>query len=239
MSDEEIVDVIRAYQEKTRLTAGHRYQVLMNGTKWEYVPGTTTIIKTLAAPQLLDWAARLGAETGDPKAHIKARDEAAGKGTDLHALIERECRVMMGETLPALTATEDELMALARWARWAKENEFRPLAVEFRVFSARPMYAGTVDVLGYVRGALVIGDWKSSARVYAEHHMQNAAYRHAFAQMTGMDAPGGCLVRVPRDGDLVAEKPGTTNVEGTMRAFEGLLATYLWQREIKREMEAA
>lgn len=236
-----LVEQIQRWQDKIRLTSGHRYQVLSGDGRWEFVLGTTTVIKqTLAAPQLLDWAARIAYEQNDPKAHIKVRDKAGDQGTSLHALIERECRLMMaGETVaPMPPATEEELMALARWKRWAKDVDFEPLAVEFRVYHAGLGYAGTVDVLGRAEGVLGIGDWKSG-RVFQDHHLQNVAYRAALAHMTGTDPLPGFLVRVPRDGDVVTHKPGTKNYEGTLRAFEGLIAANLWQREIRREMDAA
>lgn len=236
MTDAVIVEAIRQAQSRIRLTGNHRYQHLVND-RWEYVLGTTSIIKTLAAPALIDWAARLAAETGDPKAHQKVRDDTADKGHNLHSLIERECRQMMGETVaPIPASTEDELQALARWQKWARDVELKPLAVEFRVIDARLGYAGTIDFFGYICGARKVADWKSGNSVWPEHHLQNVAYRSALGAMLGIDPPAGHLVRVPRDGDRVTEKPGTSNVAGTMRAFEGLLNTYLWQRDIKREM---
>lgn len=239
MSDADLVQGIRAMQDRIRLTGNHRYQILANG-RWDYVLGTTSIIKTLAAPALIDWAARLAAETGDPKAHQKVRDETAGQGQSLHSLIERECRMRMGEDVgPMPAATEDELQALARWQKWARDVDLRPLAVEFRVVDVVRGYAGTIDFFGYVRGVRKVADWKSGNAVYSEHHLQNVAYRCALGSMLGIDPPEGHLVRVPRDGDRVTEKPGTSNVAGTMRAFEGLLSTYLWQREIRKEMDAA
>ncbi len=240
MTDAAMVQAIAAQQSRIRLTGNHRYQILRDDGRWDYVLGTTSVIKTMAAPALIDWAARLAAETGDPKAHEKVRDDTANSGRNLHSLIERECRLLMGETMAEMpAATEDELQALERWRKWSRDAAFLPLAVEFFVADVARGYAGMIDFLGYVRGVLVVGDWKSGNRVYPEHHLQNVAYRSAFSAMLGVDVPAGHLVRVPRDGDRVTEKPGTNAVAATMRAFDGLLATYMWQRDIKKEMSAA
>lgn len=242
MTDAELVAAIERAQERIRRNKAHRYQVLGPDGKWNYALGVSSIIDVMDKPYLVGWAAGLAAETGDPKAHEKVKDSAGNVGKRLHAAIERECRLMMGA--PAgepLELAEDEAMALARWQRWAKDAEFRPLAVEFYVYHAGLNYAGTPDVLAYIRGRLVIGDWKTGGkRIYESHHLQSVSYRVAFADMLGINPPpGGHLVHVPRSGDRIAEGPATDSLVTSMLAFEGLRNTYLWQREIRREMDAA
>lgn len=246
MTDSEIVAAVRAWQERIDLTGNHRYRVRGEDGKWSFVPGTTTVCKQLGGQALLDWAARMGAETGDPQAHNKYRDEAGAKGTNLHTLIERECRILMGETVgPMPPATEDELQALARWQKWRRDSEFRPLMVEFRVYHPVLTYAGTADVLGYVRPLVtgrrgpetfVLGDWKGG-KLRDSAHMQSVAYRAAIGAMTGV-TPEGYLVRVPRDGDSIVETPAAPCFDLTLKAFEGLLHAYHWQKAIRRYVAA-
>jgi hypothetical protein len=247
VTDAELVAAITGWQDRIKLNAAHRYQWLDDAGKWSYVPGTTTVCKQLGGQGLLDWAARMGAETGDAQAHNKFRDEAGNAGTRIHKLIERECLILMGQPVgPMPETTEEELMALARWQRWRQDAEFRPLMVEFRVFHRTLNYAGTADVLGYVRPLIqgrrgdlvrVVGDWKGG-KLRQDAHMQSVAYRAAVESMTGVDL-GGYIVRVPRDGDCVVERPATTHVELTRLAFEGLLHAYHWQKAIEKEMKGA
>ena len=235
MTDAELVAAIKRFQSEIELTANHRYRVRINGA-WQWAEGTTTVIKNLSkGDALVDWAARLAAASGDPRAHTKVRDDASDKGTNLHAIFEREGRLMRGEPVgPMPPATEDELMALARGQKWARESEFRPLAEEFRVYHVGLNYAGTVDMLGYVRGQLVVLDWKTAAKPYPEHYLQSAAYRTALAVMVGIDPPAGHIVRFPRDGDTYSEWPVKVALDDTQRAFEALLYLHKWQRMVKK-----
>lgn len=241
MTDSEIIAAIRGWQERIRRTRAHRYQVLEADGKWNYTLGVSSIVGVLDKPYLVGWAAKLAAASGDPKAHEKARNSAADTGKLLHAAIERECRLMMGEQAgDPYALADDEAMALARWRHWALGAEFRPLAVEFYVYHSSLGYAGTPDVLGYVRGRLVIGDWKTGGKdIYESHHLQSVAYRCAFADMLNCDPPGGHLIHVPRDGDRIKEAKATDNLSVSMRAFSGLIDAYRWQREIGKEMEVA
>jgi len=250
MTDAEMVARLVAAQERIRRNKAHRYQVF-DGQRWDYVVGVTSVTKMLDKPYLLKWAADLAIATGDPKAHVTARDSAADMGKSIHSAIERECRLMMGETLgeaPALT--ENELMALTRWQKWARDSAFRPLAVEFYLHHKVHGYAGQPDALGYCRpllhdgkrgpSVLAIFDWKTGGkRLYDEHHLQSVPYRAAFADMVGCDVPAGYLVHVPRDGDRLSERRATDQVELTMEAFLGLKAAYVWQKAIDKELEAA
>lgn len=250
MTDAAIVEALRQCQERIRRTKNHRYQVY-DGTRWDYMLGVTSIKNMLDKPHLLGWAAALGAETGDPMAHEKMRNESAALGKSLHAEIERVCRLMMGETVPeSQPLTENELMALARWRKWATDAEFRPLAVEFFLYHAEHGYCGAPDALGYVRPlradgsrgepVLAILDWKTGGkRLYSEHDLQSVPYRVGLASMIGCDVPAGYLVHVPREGDRISERAATNNVELTMQAFLGLKAALLWQRAIDKELEAA
>lgn len=248
MTDTELVRRITEAQAAIRRNKAHRYQVYHNG-QWHYTLGVTSILKMLDKPYLVGWAARLAAESGDPKAHEKQRDDASDKGKSLHAAIERECRLMMGEPVgEGLALTEDESMALARWQQWARESEFRPLAVEFYIHHAEYDYAGQPDALGYVRPRrrdgsrgepiLAVLDWKSGGqRLYDTHHLQSVPYRVGLADMVSWEVPPGYLLHVPRNGDTLTEARATDNVDLSMRAFLGLKEAYLWKRAIEREMK--
>jgi hypothetical protein len=226
------------YDRIIRLTPGHRYQVL-EGNTWVYVPGVTSLIGQLDKPQLLRWAAKLAIETGDPLAHEHRRDQAAERGTDIHDVLEDESRRLLGEVVAEPVGMNDEVaMVLARWREWAREVEYKPVAIEFRVYHSGLHYCGTVDFLAHVRGELVIGDWKTGGRrIYEDAHLQNIAYRAALGKMTAGVPLDGLIVHVPRDGDHITDVRGSVNLESGMRAFAGLIDTYEWRREIRQELK--
>lgn len=213
---------------------GHGYEVRV-GTKWEKVPGVTTVLKTLDKSRpLMIWAARLeraasvraayeayrreGFDEGltfeefedvfarhaDAKQeHVKALEEAGNIGTGLHALIEWRVNQMLGvEAGEEPVVPDASAFLFPVWEEWARSVDFRPVLSEFPVYGCAggPLYAGTVDIVAWVSGELVLGDWKTSNGFHAEMELQNAAYRMACEQM-GLfprGEVGGLLVRIPK-----------------------------------------
>jgi hypothetical protein len=141
----------------------------------------------------------------EEKAADKIRRETAELGTKVHALIEHRVREMLGtpeaqNPYPMQCATDEALYVFSGWEEWAREVEFVPIATEFPVFSYRHLYAGSPDVLAWVRRALELVDWKTSNGIYKEMFLQNAAYRRALIDMGVLkeNIPGR-LVRLPKE----------------------------------------
>jgi hypothetical protein len=226
------------FNEKT-----HRYWQLMPDGSKRPLMGVTSILKGLAKPKLIGAAARLAAETGDPRAHEKAWGKKRDKGTDLHAVIERECRVMLGENVPEFAGmTDEQMIALARWKKWARDVEFRPILVEFRLIHRGLGYGGTSDCLGYVRGERSIIDWKGGeSGIWADMHLQLTGYRLAVADMTDgqvdSEQLAGYIVNVPSNGAELSEERSPANPHA-VDAFLGLINVCRWQRQCEREERA-
>lgn len=224
-----------------------RYEVLDLTGKWRRALGVTTAIGVLDKPALVKWSANVQfdadvatayrllmagvpaglsaddfrvmfqQEAGAEKEHQKRLREAADLGTAVHALVEYEVRVMLGEKPKAPDVPDEARYIFSGWEEWAKAAEFEPVAAEFQVYSRNHLpYAGTPDVLGWARPlvggkrgerALLLIDWKTSNGLYYEHNIQNAAYRAALIEMGVLGAPvDGLLVRIPkRDGDTIEE----------------------------------
>lgn len=241
-ADVALADRIAKLQDTVRLTGNHRYQRYNPITdKWDYLASVSSVLRMLDKPALLGWAAKLGATTGDPMAHVKHRDEAADSGNVLHASIERECHALMGDVVgPPPELSETEAMAFARWCQWAADVQLRPVAVEVIVASAIG-FAGRLDFLGWVNGVFTLADWKTGkkAKVYAEHHLQSVALRFAYDEFVGGEKPVGLIVGIPRDGDLMVAKRGTDQVDISMKAFEGLMRAREWKKSIDKEIDSA
>jgi hypothetical protein len=168
---------------------GHRY--LLDG---ETADGVTRVTGDgVSKPGLVRWAARSVAgyaidhwdELNDMKASERLRtlegaawaerDEAAGRGRDVHALVER---LQAGEEVQVpepLTGHVDAYLAFDR--DW-KPNE---ILVEAVVVSRAHRYMGTLDVVARLAdGDLWLIDWKTGGSgVFPEVALQLAAYRYA------------------------------------------------------------
>lgn len=164
------------------------------------IPGVTTLIgKGLPKPALPYWAAKSVAEfvadnpegveafratgRGPMVAALKEipwqrRDEAAVRGTDVHAIAER---VIKGE---AVEVPEHLAGHVEGYVRWLDLFDVEALHTELPVANRASWYAGTFDVIlrfgkGPWAGRVCLADNKTSSGVYGETGLQTAAYARA------------------------------------------------------------
>lgn len=164
------------------------------------VPGVTTLLgKGLPKPALPYWAAKSVAEyvadnpdgveafrstgRGPMVAALKEipwqkRDEAAIRGTDIHALAEQ---VIHGHAVDV----PDHLAGhVEGYVRWLDAFQIEAVVTETPVANRSSWYAGTFDAVirfgaGPWAGRTVLADWKTSKGVYGETGLQTAAYARA------------------------------------------------------------
>lgn len=170
----------------------HRYY--LDG---KLVPGVTTILgKALPKPALTYWSAKMVAEwvinnpegveqlramgDGPAIAALKQvpwekRDQAAIRGTDIHALAEK---IIHGEH----TEVPDHLLGYVDgYVRWLEAFDVTPVLTEQPVASRQWKYGGKFDAVvefgrGKWKGRAPLVDWKTSSGVYGEVALQTAAY---------------------------------------------------------------
>lgn len=112
------------------------------------------------------------------------------------------------------------------------EHEVKPLLLERVLFSPSNAYVGTVDFVGYVDGELVIGDWKSSKKLYPENFLQLAAYVHAYAEEFDKLIHTRYLWNIKKSGEgLEMEKKGIDTYQEDLSAFQNCLGLYNWKRQ--------
>lgn len=158
-------------------------------------PGVTTIIgKGVPKPAIPYWAARTVAEyVADNPAGVEAlrdlgrdpmvaalkgvpwtkRDEAAIRGTEVHALAEQ---AIHGN---AVEVPEHLAGYVEGYVRWLDEFGVEPVLTERSVGSREHRYAGRFDSIVRIpslRPGLGMVDLKTSSGVYGETALQNAAY---------------------------------------------------------------
>ena len=103
----------------------------------------------------------------------EARDKAAARGTDVHALAER---VVHGESVDV---TEDVAGFVDGYARFLDEFGVTPVLTERSVANRTHHYAGRFDLIADLGGTRWMLDLKTSSRVYGDTALQVDAYRHA------------------------------------------------------------
>jgi hypothetical protein len=164
------------------------------------IKGVTTLLGAgIPKPALPYWSAKMVAEyvinnpegvqqlrlmgEGPAIAALKQipwqkRDEAAVRGTDVHALAER---IIHGEDVEV----PDHLLGHVQgYVQWLEEFDVQPVLTEQPVASRKWRYGGKFDAIvtigaGRWKGRQPLLDWKTSSGVYGETALQTAAYAKA------------------------------------------------------------
>lgn len=224
---------------------------------WRLVPRVTSITDSLDKSYFLKpWASKMQSEADmnavigairrrqDPikameavrHAYRNVQRAALDIGTEVHALAQHWGRTRLG-----MDSEEPEVSDQARWIfaggfqKWAEGYGLEPLATEFRVFSRKHGYAGTMDLLAVIlspQPVFIRGDYKTSKVLGDAETLQMIAYGEALDEMCGERLTAqNLLIRFPKDGkkfpkpkaaDDDAEKSG-------FRAFLGLKDALVWK----------
>ena len=204
--------------------------------------GVTTILGVIAKPALIQWSARMAAEyvlenlksmddlevvcEEAKRAHTKKKDEAAQKGTDVHALIEEIVKNAIETNSGVLTIENHENEQVQKFIDWANENDVKFLESENQVYSEKHFYAGTYDLLLEMGGRRYIGDIKTSNGIYGrEFFAQMAAYRLAWEEMEKRDPiDGSIIIRIGKDGSF--ERKESFDYDTDAKMFLAALEIY-------------
>lgn len=153
---------------------GERFYARVANGKVIWYPSVTRIIKaTSPTPHgLVAWQAKHGIEEA-----ARLRDEAAERGTQMHALIE--------DYLQTGTASLDGLpefhqKALCSFVQFCQDHHVRPVHTERVIYSDEYIYAGACDLIctmelkGRKTRALI--DYKSGSNLYDDYAVQLGMY---------------------------------------------------------------
>lgn len=212
------------------------------------------------ASYLLALDQRLGAA----KAHTKALAKAADIGSAAHAKIEWLLKRALGQRVgPEPLVPAAAQLAVAAFEEWRAAVALEPLQVEQVVWSRTHAFAGTMDLLARLHTrrllevlrqqgpvapelaawlesretATALVDFKTGKAIYAEAHLQSAAYQRALLEMGHGRVDGGLIVRLQK----AATDPGfeVAVVPPARRLYPTFLATRaLWQWQFEQEAAA-
>ena len=163
-----------------------------------HVPGVTAILdKTLAKPELVDWAARMvAAAAADEETWYsfdelqrmpeRIKREAADRGHRVHA---RAAAFLHG--IDPGEADDDIAGNWAAFLDWYDTVRPEPIQVEFSCANRTWQVAGTVDLAAVIGGRRLLIDFKAGKRVHVDAALQTPAYRHMEVYVTaaGEEAP--------------------------------------------------
>jgi PD-(D/E)XK nuclease superfamily len=240
--------------------ASHRYWIHQGGDRATAI-SVTTALKVLDKPALVSWAERMGAEAAirleragelagiepqDVLGAIRARGEGAeakrDAGADRGTAIHEALRLYCSEgTVPKVGDFPGEVRGYVQGlCRWLIETQPEPLGVEQIVGSPTHGYAGRFDLLANIDGRRSLVDLKTSARVYAEHHLQTAAYMLALEECGEEPAERGVIVAVGVDGTFHAPDccADPSHYLAVLGAYRALIAVRSGARAMEKVMQA-
>jgi hypothetical protein len=205
--------------------------------------GCTSVLGVIAKPALVPWAAKMAteyisancdfvkedvAEGNDgyfkvreadlseaKSAHRKKKEDAADKGTDLHALVEeyvKWCIELGGNAqMPIVAHYVERWAPLQFFIEWAQKQEIRFIATEQRLYSKSLWVAGTCDLIFEKGGKRFVGDIKTYKKIWDRVPLiQCAGYALMLEEMSGfhMDVEtrvpneaidGYCVICLPKE----------------------------------------
>ncbi len=159
---------------------GRPKQYRANGAR---VSGVTTILGNFTNPGgLVHWAFKTGQEHPDWPNPYQKSDDAKDAGTLAHAMVEKWIHGDDPNEELALydnqrDVQEQAAKAFSNFLEWFEASGITISATEVNLSSDAMNFGGTIDAVGMdSKGRICILDWKTAARVYADHVTQVAAY---------------------------------------------------------------
>jgi hypothetical protein len=173
-------------------------------------------------------------------AHLQLLAKAANVGTEVQARVEWEFKGELGldrPIEPPLLTTEQAHNSYKRWTEWRASVQLKVVAIEKRVHSSLFGFGGTLDLLAWITidnvTMLVVIDWKTGKRVYAEAFLQNMAYRMALME-EGIMPKGGWIIRLPKsEEDPEFDAVSVPDDPTLASTFLALRAAYGWWEKTK------
>lgn len=172
---------------------------LIEGKKYLRVTRVKSIINQ---PGLNNWRASVGS-----KAANKIMRERGTFGSNFHKLAEL---IVTDKAVSSKNYNEEMQECLKMFSKFVKECNLIVEAIEQHLWYGD--IGGTTDFIGYADlpemglNAHVIGDWKTSAKVYDNYWIQLATYVVMFEKMTGIKLDGAFILHLRNGKATVHEK---------------------------------
>ena len=210
-------------------------RIIYKNSQGKNVPSVTTVLNTIAKPQLVPWAHKLGLQGIDYKT---VRDSSAKAGTLAHDMIQKslegasmEDKDYVGEySIEQFTEAQS---AFTKYLEWKSANPFKTLLCEAELVSETFQYGGCIDLYcEFENGEKWLVDHKTSKAVYDSHKYQLAAYQNLLIE-NGYQVDGCMILRIGRGEDEPYETIKADNIDRRFKYFINLLENVQIEKELK------
>ena len=178
----------------------------------ERVPSVTEVLGKFKNPEpLIGWAFKKGYASGmaaakglpAPRSAYAEKEEAAQAGTIAHDML--ECHILGKEyeydgKRPPPGVMERAVNGFVQGKAWLRDSALEVVDTEKTLVSEKYKFGGTRDaLLKDKHGQLRIGDWKTSAKIYADYLVQVAAYGILAEECEGIKISGYDILRFSKE----------------------------------------
>lgn len=226
-------EIVMLYNDTVRLEfspSGHRYKIFVKGVEQYGTKGVTTVIGIIDKPGLLQWASNMANETWvqglkgqvpdevliarlskeAPVAWRVRRDSAGTLGTLIHEWIETYIKAKIaGTEVPDSPINPIIQNSILKFLKWERENVYKFLASEIKLYSLKHNITGTSDFLYLSKlGKTGLGDIKTSNDIYKTFFVQISGYKYMIEEEDPrVKIDEMTIVRVGKDeGELEVKK---------------------------------
>ncbi len=243
----------------------HLHELLVDG-EWKPLTGCTTILSIIAKPALIQWSANTAVEyiknkidevtynvdiwNYRPKmeealprilleaktAHVRKKEEAGQKGTDVHAEVE----IIVADVIKRNNGVIAEGLRhhnpqVQDFINWATDYKVKFLESEKTLYSKSLFLGGIVDLVCEIDGEIYIADIKTGSGIYPEHFAQMAGYELMLKEM-GFDRPvkGHIVLNLKKDGTFQEKR--SISVEDAKDFFVACVQVYRLQEKFKNQI---
>jgi len=208
------------------------------------ITGVTTILKVIAKPFLIPWAANMAVDyiknnlkrddlitqkdfdlvlDQARKAHTQKRDKAGDIGKEAHKLCENWIKSKDGNVKKSKSPQVNKMVR--NFCEWANKNKVKFIASEKKVFSEKYWFCGTYDFLCEIDKKIWLGDIKTGSGIYPDMFFQTAGYQICEEEMNPkLKIDGHIIVNIKKNGTLL-EKRSISNKDNK-EAFLSALTLY-------------
>lgn len=238
----------------------HLHELCVDG-EWRALTGCTTILKVIAKPALIQWAANCAVnyiKDNFPsfeeltknwkalddvleqarKAHTRKKEKAGDYGTKTHETIEFLIKeaIRTGEGIITGFNTDTEAdKSIKNFVAWAQLNKVKFLESEKGIYSESLFLGGIVDFICEIDGGVWVGDIKTSGSgIYPENFAQIAGYQIMLQEMGLYPEIKGYVVLNLKENGEMNEKRSVSNEENK-KLFLAALEIYRQMERIKKQ----
>lgn len=220
--------------------------------------GVTTVLNVINKPALVQWSANMAVDyiendpyyvlegRVDPKtleeartAHRRNAKEAADKGTDIHAVIEKIVTGAIRNNDGYVTKKKSNEPQVQKFLDWVHLEPTQFLHSERKLYSTAIWVAGTCDLCFIRNGKRYVADIKTTNAIWDRTpFFQMGAYQ-IMLEEEGEEYDGRCILRLGKNGDFEVvysysplDKEGFMFALGLFKALE--VPVTIKQKHIKK-----